>query len=78
MSPQYTRAIARAVVAQVAESLGFDGVQHSACEALSELLLRYISEIGYLTHTNAEHARRPDCNINDLVRILSVNNLLQV
>lgn len=69
MAHTYLRSAAKAVVAQTAESLGFDGVQNSACEALSDLLLRYISEIGYLTHTNAEYAGRPDCNINDLVRL---------
>lgn len=70
MAQEYARALAKVVVAQTAETLGFDSVQQSASDALAELLLQYISELGSLTHGFAEMAGRTDCNINDLVRLI--------
>lgn len=67
MAQDYARAIAKVVVAQTAESIGFDAIQQSASDTLSELLLQYISEIGSATHSYAELAGRTDCNVNDLV-----------
>jgi len=55
------------VVAQTAESVGYEGVQQSAADTLADLLLQYISEIGGATHGYAELAGRVDCNVNDLV-----------
>lgn len=71
MAQEYARALAKVVVAQTAETLGFDSVQESANDALAELLLQYISELGSLTHGYAEMAGRTDCNVNDLVLISS-------
>ena len=55
------------VVAQTAESVGFEGVQQSASDTLADLLLQYISEIGGATHSYAELAGRVEYNVNDLV-----------
>ena len=68
MAQDYARAVARVVVAQTAESVGFEAVQQSAGDTLSELLIKYISEIGSATHSYAELAGRSECNVNDLVR----------
>ena len=68
MAQDYARNVAKVIIAQTAESVGFDTIQQSASDTLSELLLQYISEIGNATHSYAELAGRADCNINDLVR----------
>ena len=67
MSQDYARALARITVAQIAEATGFQAVQQSAGDALAELLLQYVSEIGSATHAYAELAGRTDCNVNDVV-----------
>ena len=69
MAQDYARAVAKVAVAQTAESVGFEAVQQSASDTLSELLIRYISEIGGATHSYAELAGRTECNINDLVSL---------
>ena len=69
MAQEYARAVAKVAVTQTAESVGFEAVQQSASDTLSELLLQYISEIGGATHGYAELAGRTECNINDLVRL---------
>lgn len=70
MSQGYARALAKVVVAQTAESVGFEAVQQSANETLADLLLQYIAEIGSATHSYAELAGRVDCNVNDLLLAL--------
>ena len=67
MSQDYARALAKITVAQIAEATGFQAVQQSAGDALAELLLQYVSEIGSATHAYAELAGRTDCNVNDVV-----------
>lgn len=67
MAQEYARALAKVVVAQIAEGLGFDSVQQSASDALAELLLQYVGELGSLTHGYAELAGRAECNVNDVV-----------
>ena len=67
MSQDYARALAKITVAQIVEVTGFQALQHSAGDALAELLLQYVSEIGSATHAYAELAGRTDCNVNDVV-----------
>eukprot|EP00884_Botryococcus_braunii_P017301 jgi/Botrbrau1/4254/Bobra.0044s0049.1 len=64
---QYTRSIARVVVAQIAQLVGFSGIQESANEALAEILLKYISEVGAAAHANAEIAGRALPNVLDVL-----------
>lgn len=77
MAQDYARSVAKVLVAQIAESVGFDAIQQSANDTLSELLLQYIAEIGSATHNYAELAGRTDCNVNDLVRELYVRYFVQ-
>lgn len=67
MADKYSRQVARIAVAQMAETVGFDGVQESAVEVLADLMLRYIAQLASASHSYAEIAGRTDCNINDLV-----------
>ena len=69
MVEAFSRALARVTAAQVAEGAGFEGIQASANEALAELLLRYIGEVGAASHSYAELAGRSATNVFDLVRL---------
>ncbi len=68
MAEEYSRSLCRVVAAQVAEAQGFDGLQSSACDALAELLMRYIKEIGSTASSYQTLAGRTDCNVTDFVR----------
>ncbi|KAK9823474.1 hypothetical protein WJX72_002983 [[Myrmecia] bisecta] len=67
MAEQYSRAVARVAAGQIAQLSGFDAVQRSATEALAELLLQHIAEVGASSHAYAEMAGRTHCNVNDLL-----------
>ena len=67
MAEEYSRHLARVVVAQTAESTGFEAVQTSALEVLADLLLCYISQLGSASSGYAQQAGRTDTNVNDLV-----------
>jgi len=62
----FPREVMKHVVAQVCQSYNFTGIETSACDALIDLLQRYIEEIGYYSKTYAQHAGRTDCNVNDI------------
>jgi len=53
--------------AQICEGLGFDAIQKSACDALADVMLRYISEIGVSVHQSAELAGRTEGNLHDIL-----------
>jgi len=59
------------VVAQIAKEFGFERIQHSAVESLSDILQRYIEQIGHSSHLFAELAGRTESNFNDVRRSLS-------
>eukprot|EP00951_Prasinocladus_malaysianus_P037188 scaffold397605_cov25-Prasinocladus_malaysianus.AAC.1 len=63
---EYSRAIARCAAGQIADAMGFEAVQESAIDMLSELMLRYISEVGTASHTYAQLAGRTDMNAGDV------------
>lgn len=67
MTDEYTRATARRAVAKIAEVAGYSAFQESALEALSELLIKSISEIGATSHSYAELAGRTQSNVFDMV-----------
>lgn len=63
----YARSAARVASAQLAEASGFDAVQTSSLDVLSDLLLRYIAQLGTASHAYAELANRTDANPLDVV-----------
>jgi len=67
MADQYAREAARVVALQLADSAGFDVVQQSCVEILSDLLLRFINEAGAGSHHYAELAGRSETNPVDVV-----------
>ncbi|KAG9439049.1 hypothetical protein H6P81_019214 [Aristolochia fimbriata] len=65
---EFGRAIARIAVAQICESVGFQGFQQSALEALSDIAIRYLRDLGKTAHFYANLAGRTDCNVFDIIR----------
>ncbi|KXZ48863.1 hypothetical protein GPECTOR_25g448 [Gonium pectorale] len=66
MADDYSRRVARVVVAQMAELTGFEAAQESAVEILAELVIKYIQELCTAAHSYAETAHRTDFNVCDL------------
>lgn len=67
MADQFSRALARVAVVQVAEAVGFDAVQSHAADAIADVLLRYITQLGAASHSYAEMAGRSDTNVFDIL-----------
>ena len=67
MEDAYSRELARRAGAQAAEAAGFEALVASAHEAVAELLVRHLEEVGRASHAMAEHAGRTDVNVNDVL-----------
>lgn len=67
-SGNFARAIARVSVTQICESVGFESCQVSALDALSDIVLRYICDLGKSAHFYANLAGRTDCNYFDIAK----------
>lgn len=64
----FSQAIARIAVTQVCESVGFQGFQTSALDTFSDVVCKYIREIGKTSGFYANLAGRSDCNVFDVVQ----------
>lgn len=64
----FARAIAKIAVAQVCEGEGFQVFQQSALEALSDVVARYILNIGKFAHDHANLAGRTECHVFDVLQ----------
>ncbi|GJV47334.1 transcription initiation factor TFIID subunit 8-like protein [Tanacetum coccineum] len=64
----FSQAIARIAVTQVCESLGFQGIDPSALDTFSDVVCKYIHEIGKTSGFYANLAGRSECNVFDVVQ----------
>ncbi|KAF8389922.1 hypothetical protein HHK36_024441 [Tetracentron sinense] len=76
-SDDFGRAIAKIAVAQICECTGFQSIQQSALEALSDILIRYLCDLGKTAHFYVNLAGRTDCNIFDIFQVLGDLGCLQ-
>ncbi|VFQ97600.1 unnamed protein product [Cuscuta campestris] len=60
-------AISRVAVAQICESVGFEGSTESAIDSFSEIAVRYISDLGKIATFYANLSGRSECSIFDIV-----------
>lgn len=74
---EFPQAIARIAVAQVCESVGFQGFQQSALDKFSDVACKYILEIGKTSNFYANLAGRTECNVFDVVQGLEDLSLSQ-
>lgn len=54
MCESYARSLLRVSVAQICQALGWDAVQLTACDLLSDVLHRYIQQLGRVCHQYSE------------------------
>lgn len=66
----FSRQISRIAVAQICEVAGFNSANLSAIDTFSEILIRFISEIGKTAHFYSELANRTSCNEFDVIQAL--------
>ncbi|KAH9318067.1 hypothetical protein KI387_019836, partial [Taxus chinensis] len=70
----FGRAVARIAVAQICESLGFQSCQQSALDALADIAVRYLSDLGKSSHYYANLAGRTECNALDVIQSMEDMN----
>ncbi|KAF7818644.1 transcription initiation factor TFIID subunit 8-like [Senna tora] len=66
----FGRTVSKVAVAQICESAGFHSVRESALEALADISLRYLSDLGKMAEFYANLAGRSQCNVFDVIRSL--------
>lgn len=64
----YGRAISRIAVAQICESIGFEGFNESALDSLADIAIRYLCDLGKTSKFYANLAGRTECNVFDIVQ----------
>lgn len=58
MCDSYTRSLLRVSVAQICQALGWDAVQLTACDLLSDVLHRYIQQLARGCHRYSELCKK--------------------
>lgn len=64
----FGRAVSKIAVAQICESVGFQSFKDSALEALADVALRYLRDLGKTAKFYSNLAGRTECNVFDIVR----------
>eukprot|EP00727_Mastigamoeba_balamuthi_P008777 m51a1_g4521 putative transcription initiation factor tfiid subunit 8 isoform x2 (285) ;mRNA; f:432610-433983 len=67
MAELFAQRLLRISTAQLVRSTGYDAIQHSSLEFLTDLLQDFIQEAGALAHRHAEAAGRTESNAFDAV-----------
>ncbi|KAJ8261769.1 hypothetical protein GJAV_G00158200 [Gymnothorax javanicus] len=76
MCESYARSLLRISVAQICQALGWDAIQLTACDLLSDVLHRYIQQLARGCHRYSELYGRTDPildDVNQAFRLLGVN-----
>ncbi|XP_028306685.1 transcription initiation factor TFIID subunit 3 isoform X2 [Gouania willdenowi] len=76
MCESYARSLLRVSVAQICQALGWDAVQLTACDLLSDVLHRYIQQLARACHRYSELYGRTDPMLDDVsqaFRLLGVS-----
>lgn len=76
MCESYARSLLRVSVAQICQALGWDAVQLTACDLLSDVLHRYIQQLARSCHRYSELYGRTDPVLDDVgqaFRLLGVS-----
>lgn len=64
----FGREVSKIAVAQICESVGYEGFKESALEALSDVAIKYLRDLGKTASSYANLAGRTECNLFDVVR----------
>ncbi|CAB4284243.1 unnamed protein product [Prunus armeniaca] len=74
---EFGRAISTVAVAQICESVGFQSFKESALDALADIAIRYLRDLGKMSSFYANLAGRTECNVFDIIRGLEDLESLQ-
>ncbi|KAJ7976927.1 transcription initiation factor TFIID subunit 8 [Quillaja saponaria] len=66
----FGRAVSKVAVAQICETAGFQCFKESALEALADIAIRYLFDLGKMANFYANLAGRSECNVFDVIRSL--------
>ncbi|KAE8681811.1 splicing factor U2af small subunit A-like [Hibiscus syriacus] len=66
----FVRLVSKIVVAQICDSVGFQGCKESALDALADILIRHLCDLGKNASFHANLAGRTECNAFDITRAL--------
>ncbi|XP_039044423.1 transcription initiation factor TFIID subunit 8-like isoform X2 [Hibiscus syriacus] len=62
----FGRSVSKIAVAQICESVGYQGYKESALEALADISIRYLCDLGKNASFHANLAGRTECNVFDI------------
>ncbi|WOH06098.1 hypothetical protein DCAR_0625521 [Daucus carota subsp. sativus] len=65
---EFGRAVSRIAVAQICESVGFESFNESALDALADIAVRYLRDLGRSASFNTNLAGRTETNVFDIIR----------
>ncbi|CAL5387849.1 unnamed protein product [Camellia sinensis] len=65
---EFGRAVSQIAVAQICESVGFESFKDSALEALTDIAVRYLRDLGKTANFYANLAGRTECNVFDAIQ----------
>jgi histone H3/H4 len=68
MTDEHAQRIATVVGGQIADVCGFDKAHDNALHAVSDVMMRFIKEMGLCAKEAAEYQGRTDVNALDVVR----------
>lgn len=68
VADEYGRAVSKTAAAQMCESVGFESFNESALEALSDIAVRYLCDLGKTASFYANLAGRTECNVFDIIQ----------
>ncbi|KAG9134575.1 hypothetical protein Leryth_000910 [Lithospermum erythrorhizon] len=66
----FGRSISRMAVAQICESMGFEGFNESSLETIADIAVRYLSDLGKTSKSYANLAGRTESNVFDIIHAL--------
>jgi histone H3/H4 len=70
MADEYAHQVARVVVGQIADTCGYEKAHKNALNAVADVMMRFVQEVGMYAKESAEHQGRTDVNALDVVRLL--------
>lgn len=65
---EFGRSISKMAVAQICESVGFEGFYESAIESLADIAVRYLQDLGKTAHSYSISSGRSTGNVFDVLR----------
>ncbi|KAJ0940843.1 putative transcription factor Hap3/NF-YB family [Helianthus annuus] len=65
---EFGRSISKVAVGQICERLGFYSANDSALEALADIIIRYVKDLGKTAKFYANVANRTECNVFDVIQ----------